>query len=114
MTRKIIITAVVAFFAAYPLAPADIVSQLILSSMAALACAVPLLILARFDFVKSASRPMQTLTCVFVCLIGLLSLTCHLLNVRTARQAELLEQQQGVLFSLDSEDRPIDHPETQR
>jgi hypothetical protein len=93
MTRKTTITAVVAFFAVYPLAPADIVSQLILGSMAALVCAATLLILARFAFVKSASRPMQTLTCVLVCLIGLLSLTCYVLNARMTHQAGLLREQ---------------------
>lgn len=43
---------------------------------AAFLCAVPLLILARFEFLKSASRPVHTLVCVLVCLAVILPVEC--------------------------------------
>ncbi len=100
MARKIVISAIAAYCVGFMLGPPDFISQIILGLMAATLCALPLLILARFRFVKSASKPMQTLTCVLVCMVALLSLACHLLGVRVAGQAQQLQELTSASASL--------------
>ena len=51
-------------------------------AMAAFLCAVPLLILARFTFLRTASKPVHTLVCSLVCLVAILSLMCYWLTLR--------------------------------
>ncbi|MDY0355137.1 MAG: hypothetical protein RBR19_04610 [Sedimentisphaerales bacterium] len=81
--KKIIITIVTAHVIGCLLGPPDTISQLILGVMTAAVCAVLLLVLARFAFVKSASPPMQTLVCVLVCMLSVLLVFCHMLVRRT-------------------------------
>ena len=92
MTRKIVISAAVAFCIGFMLAPPDLISMIISGVLAALLCVLPLLILARFRFVRSASKAIHTLVCVLVCAIALLSLECYMLNAAVARQAERLQE----------------------
>ena len=79
MTKKIIIATVTAYVVGCLLGPPDMISQLTLGMMTAVICAVPLLVLVRFAFVKSASPPMHTLVCVLVCMLSVLLVFCHIL-----------------------------------
>lgn len=88
MKKKIIITIVTAYVIGYLLGPPDMISQLTLGMMTAAVCAVPLLVLARLAFVKSASPPMQTLVCVLVCMLSVLLVFCHMLVRRTMSHPE--------------------------
>ena len=67
MRKKTVIATAIAFFIGSLFAPPDLISQLTFGAMAAFLCAVPLLVLARLAFVKTASQPMHTLVCVLVC-----------------------------------------------
>jgi hypothetical protein len=75
MTTKIVISTIAAFILGPLLfAPPDPLSMLVLGGAAAFLCAVPLLVLARFSFVKSASTSVHTLLCILVCLVAVLLL----------------------------------------
>ena len=76
MKTKIAISTIAAFFLGLMFGPPDPLTLLVLGVEAAFFCAVPLLILARRDFVKSASGPVHTLVCVLVCMVALLSVEC--------------------------------------
>jgi ABC-type anion transport system duplicated permease subunit len=91
MTKKIIIAAVIAYAIGCLLGPPDRISQIVFGLMAAVVCAVPLLILARFPFVKTASKPVHTLVCVLVCMIAVLSLFCYTLVLRITSNHERLQ-----------------------
>jgi len=91
MSKKIIIATAVAFIIGNLLGPPDLISQLTFGAMAAFLCAVPLLVLARLAFVKTASQPMHTLVCVLVCIISALSIFSHLLALRLTHAHERLQ-----------------------
>jgi hypothetical protein len=75
MKRKIVISTVAAFLVGFFLpAPFDFISQLFCGVLAAFLCGVPLAVLGRFAFLKSASAPVHTLVCVLVWLIAVLSI----------------------------------------
>jgi hypothetical protein len=79
MMRKIVISTAVAFLISGALlGPPDAVSQIMLGIEGALLCAIPLVILGRRDFVRSSSSQIQTLVCVLVCTISVLTVTCHM------------------------------------
>jgi hypothetical protein len=84
MTEKIAASAAVALVAGYMLSPPDPLRAIVFGGAAAILCAIPLLVLARFEFLKAASRPIHTLICVLVCLIAILSLACFVLASRIA------------------------------
>jgi predicted PurR-regulated permease PerM len=74
MKRKIVISTVAAFLVGFfLLTPPDLISQLVCGVLAAFLCGVPLAVLGRFAFLKSASASVHTLVCVLVCLIAVLS-----------------------------------------
>jgi len=75
--------------------------------IAAFLCALPLLILARFGFVKSASKAMHTLTCVLVGMVALLSLECYVLNVAVVHQTEHLQEPTTTSSSPAVQNRQI-------
>jgi hypothetical protein len=81
MKKQILITTVIAWFGGFVLAPNDLISAFVYGGIAAFLCAVPLLILGRFAFVKTASKPVHTLICSLVCLIAILLLTCCMLTL---------------------------------
>ncbi len=105
MRRKIIISTAVSFYIWGLLGPPDHISQVVFGIMGAILCAIPLLILSRCEFVKSASKPVHTLVCVLVCMISILTVTCHMewLRIKGQRQnenelwqrVEMLETQQS-------------------
>ncbi len=86
LRRKITISAGVAFVssAIYVGAP-DPLSYLFLGAMAALLCGVPLLILSRFQFMRSASGRVQTFVCVLVYLLAMLATLGYVLLLRIYR-----------------------------
>ncbi len=87
MTKKIVISTVAAVLVSFALCPApDALSALVLGGMGAFLCAIPLLILARLTFVKSASKSVHTLVCVLVCLVALLSVACYVLTLKIKNQ----------------------------
>ncbi len=92
MKKKIAISTVVAcFVVALLCAPSpDPFSMLVLGGAAAFFCAVPLLIFARFAFMRTASKPVHTLVCVLVCLVAILSVECFLLTQVVASQQHRL------------------------
>jgi len=81
MKKKIVISTIVAFCIGGALAPPDTVAQLANGLLAALLCAVPLLILARCGFVKTASKSVHTLVCVLVCMVAVLAFACYMLTL---------------------------------
>jgi hypothetical protein len=81
MWLKILIATNVAWFAGFVLAPNDVLSALVYSALAGFLCAVPLLILGRFAFVKTASKLVHTLVCSLVCLVAILFLMCYMLTL---------------------------------
>ncbi len=92
MKKKIVITTIIAFFVGPQLAfpVPDPASFLIGGAMAAFLCAVPLLILARFAFVKTAAKPVHTLVCSLVCMIAILLLLCYALALQVSSQQRRL------------------------
>jgi hypothetical protein len=78
MRRKIAIGGVMAFFmGALLLSPSpDPFSALVIGVAGAILCWVPLLVLARFRFMKSASPSVQTLIVAVVCILAVLLLAC--------------------------------------
>ncbi len=93
VNRKIAISAIIAFLIGGALGPPDLVSQLTLGVMGAFLCAVPLLILARLRFVKSASEPVHTLICILVGVIAVLSVQCFLFALRITSQRQRIDDQ---------------------
>lgn len=77
LRRKIAMSAAAAYAATVVLTPSpDPYSALVAGApAAAVLCGVSLLILSRLRFVRSASKPMQTLICVLVCLISALAMS---------------------------------------
>jgi len=79
MRTKINVSMLVAFFiSALLLSPPDHLSQLFNGVAAALLCGIPLVVLARLGFVKSASSSMQGLVAALVCIVAVLLLACFL------------------------------------
>jgi hypothetical protein len=78
MGRKIVISTVVAFVIAFLLlTPSpDPLSAIVIGCATAFVCVVPLLVLARFPFVKSASPSVHTLVAVLVCILAVLLVAC--------------------------------------
>ena len=101
MGKKIIISTIIAFLIGYSLGPPDLISQLIIGFVAVLLCCVPLLILARFNFVKSSSNSMHTLVCVLVCVISVLSVLCVLSLYRIAGNASSVPDSSVISSSQD-------------
>ncbi len=94
MKERIVIAIIIAFVAgpqlAYP--GPDPLNFLVGGSEAALLCAVPLLILARLAFMRTASKSVQTLVCGLICVVAILLLTCQSLAVRVGRQQRWLNE----------------------
>lgn len=107
MTKKIAITAIVAYCIGFMLGPPDLITMFLNGLIAAFLCALPLLILARFGFVKSASRAMHTLTCVLVGMVALLSLECYVLNVAVAHQTEPSQEPTTTSSSPTTQSRQV-------
>ncbi len=82
MWWKILIATIIAWWSGYILAPGlDPLSALVGGGIAAFLCAVPLLILGRFAFMKNAAKPVHTLVCSLVCLVAILFLMCYMLTL---------------------------------
>jgi predicted PurR-regulated permease PerM len=97
MTKKIAISTAAAVLVSFALCPApDPLSALVLGGMGAFLCAIPLLILARLAFVKSASKSVHTLVCVLVCLVAILSVACYVLTVKIKNQHGSINDQASV------------------
>jgi hypothetical protein len=83
MRMRIGMSVAVAFFITMLfLSPPDVLSGLSIGAVAAVSCAVPLLILARFPFMKSASPSRQTLVAALVCVLVIVLLACLLFTQR--------------------------------
>jgi hypothetical protein len=80
---KIVTSTGVAFLSGFFVSPPDLVSALANDAVIAFLCAVPLLILARFPFLQSASNRRQTLICAIICLAAILAFVCLLLISRS-------------------------------
>ena len=90
LRKKITISAGVAFISSAIYVPSpDPLSLLTLGTMAAFLCGVPLLILSRFQFMKSASSRVQTLVCVFIYLAAMLATLGFVLLSRIYGQAHV-------------------------
>ncbi len=86
--KKITISTAVAFVSSAVYVPApDPLSYFVLGAMAAFLCGVPLLILSRFQFMKSASSRVQTLVCVLVYLVAMSAMLGYVLLLGIYRQA---------------------------
>ncbi len=70
MTVRIIITTVVAYLVGL-VSTHDVLTNLINSVLAASLCFIPLFILSRRPFLKSATGSVQTLVSVLVCMLAL-------------------------------------------
>jgi len=94
MKERIVIAIMIAFVVGPQLAYSgrDPFNFLVGGSEAALLCAVPLLILARSAFMKTASKSVQTLVCGLICVVAILLLTCQSLAVRVGRQQRELNE----------------------
>ena len=83
LRMKIIISTAVAFLSGFVVTPSpDPFSALVFGIPAAFLCGVSLLILSGFSFMKSSSKSVQTLVCVLVCIVSVLSVACLLLSCR--------------------------------
>ena len=97
MTKKIVISTVAAVLVSFVLCPVpDPLSVLVLGGMGAFLCAIPLLILARLAFVKSASKSVHTLICVLVCLVAILSVACYVLTAKIKDQRGSINDQASL------------------
>jgi hypothetical protein len=85
LRKKITISTGVAFLSSAVYAPPDLVTCLFLGTMTAFLCGVPLLILSRCQFMKSASSRVQTLVCVLVYLVAMLATLGYVLLPRIYR-----------------------------
>lgn len=75
LRMKIAVSVAAIFAGSVFLTPSpDPFSGLVLGTAGAILCGVSLLLLSRLRFVKSASKSMQTLICVLVCLLSLLAM----------------------------------------
>jgi hypothetical protein len=82
LRMKIALSTAVAFLSSVVFTPSpDPFSGVVFGTPAAFLCGVSLLILFRFSFLKSSSQPVQTLVCVLVCLVSVLSVACLLFVV---------------------------------
>lgn len=82
LRRKIAMSTAVVFFSSFVFTPSpDPLSSLVFGAPATFLCGVSLLILSRFSFMKSSSKSVQTLVCVLVCLVSVLSVACLLFVV---------------------------------
>jgi hypothetical protein len=77
MKRKIIMAIVGSFLVSGLLGPPDAVSQTVYGLAGAMLCAT-LLVLSRWESVKSSPKQMQTLVCVLVFVISILTVTCQI------------------------------------
>ena len=78
LRSKILWSMAIAYSSAFFFGPPDLISQFVFGIPAALLCGLSLLILSRFNFMKSSSKSVHTLVCVLVCLISVLFITCSL------------------------------------
>ena len=82
LRMKIVMSTAVAFLSGFVFTPSpDPFSALVFGMPAALLCGVSLLILSRSSFMKSSSKSVQTLVCVLVCIVSVLSVACLLFVV---------------------------------
>jgi hypothetical protein len=88
LRQKIVISTLAVFLISFSLGGPDPVSQYALGFMAMVLCGVPLLILARRMFFKASANSMQTLLCILVCLVSVLSVQVWLLYSRAAFLAD--------------------------
>jgi hypothetical protein len=107
---KILIATVIAWWGGFVLAPNDIPSALVCGTLAAFLCAVPLLILGRFAFVKTASKPVHTLVCSLVCLSAILLLTCYMLGLSLRSQERFYRSMRTSSASVRVENASDDAP----
>jgi hypothetical protein len=90
----VIATIIAWFIGGFVLSPTpDPFSALVDGGIGAFLCAVPLLILGRFAFVKTAAKPVHTLVCSLVCLVAVLSLMCYTLTLRVRYQQRRIDEQ---------------------
>ena len=91
MAKRIPISTIAAFLIGGVLvAPSpDPISMLVLGVGAAFLCAIPLLVLSRFSFMKSASTSVHTLVCVLVCMVAVLSVMCFTLAMLVRHRQEV-------------------------
>lgn len=108
MTTRIIITTAVAFaIAINPLiGPRDVFSQLLSGVIIVFLCFVPLFVLSRFHFMKSAAGSVQTLVCVLICMLALLSLMCFVMGNRIASLHDRLDSYTNTPSVESSADTP--------
>ena len=92
MTWRLMACSGAVFVVASVLAPPDVITQLTLGFGAVLFCAVPLWLLARCGFVKSASPPVHTLICVLVALVAVLSVHCYQLRMSVRGKNRKIEE----------------------
>jgi len=85
MIARIAITTAVVFVVAASrfFCGPDAISQLVIGVAAVVMCFVPLFVLSRRQFIKSAAGSVQTLVCVLVAMIALLSVFSMLMYCRT-------------------------------
>lgn len=76
MTRRMVASTVVAWFVGFAFGTGDPFTALVFGFIAAILCFVPLFVLSRRRFVKSAAGSVQTLICVLVCMIAVSVVTC--------------------------------------
>jgi hypothetical protein len=84
MRGKIIISSVIAFIVAAILSPPDPIAALTLGTGLAFLCAVTLLVLARFKFMKSSPSSMHTVVSILVCTVLVLLCAVWLLRKQIA------------------------------
>ena len=73
MIIKIIVSTIIVYIVGSFFAPFDALASLIYGIESASLCCISLLILSRRKFIKSSSNSIQTLICVLVCMVSVLS-----------------------------------------
>ena len=92
MIVRILISTGVASFIGFAAAPGgDPLTAIASGFIAAFLCFVPLFVLSRYDFVKSATGSMQTLVCVLVCMLALSVLAWTIMAHRIAYLNDMLD-----------------------
>ncbi len=111
---RIMISTAVACFIGFASAPGgDLLSGIVYGLLSAFLCFVPLFVLSRYHFVKSATGSVQTLVCVLVCMLALSAVTVANMSFRIARLNDELDSYRrapAVESLLDSPDGQSQSP----
>jgi len=111
MIVRIIISTSVAWFVGL-VSTSDPLTNIVHSFLAASLCFIPLFILSRFPFLKSATGSVQTLVSVLVCMLALSALAFIIMGFRIASLDEKLDAYRRTPAVESSPNSPDERPQS--